>query len=185
MAIINPKSRLKGLRGRIDNVVFRELNGQTVASLRPNPQKHPRTPAQLAEQQRFACAMRRAVELMSDPDKRARYNRLARAPKTPVFNLALSDILRAPDIKPLILEPHASGARITIQVDDVTVDQVSVSVQTSDGAALESGPALRLDHSWCYDLKQPVAAGVFYRVAVTARDFPGNESTRVEMLAQT
>ena len=57
--ILNPI--FNSFRGRLGDVVFRQMYGKTVMYARPKPSPHPPTPAQLEQRARFLAAARARV----------------------------------------------------------------------------------------------------------------------------
>jgi hypothetical protein len=184
MALVNPNSPSFALRGRYGNLVYRHRRGRTYVSYRPNPQEGPRSPKQVDQQNRFADAMRRVREMMAQPETKARYKKIGDREDRPAFTLALADLLRKPTIGAFSLETEAEGDSITFSIDEITVEQVDVAVHSNDGVALETGRARRVGKLWWYPLAQRIPDGETRRVTVTARDFPGNVSTRVALVPE-
>jgi hypothetical protein len=58
MAIIHNNAAFNSIRGRVGDLVFRTYNGKTIVSRRPQRSTKPPTPAQLANQARFAALAR-------------------------------------------------------------------------------------------------------------------------------
>ena len=72
MAIVILDPNFASIRGRLGDVVFRQVRGKTVMYARPKPSQHPSTPAQLEQRTRFLAAARAraaARRLESDQPK--------------------------------------------------------------------------------------------------------------------
>jgi hypothetical protein len=159
------------------NLVFRQRNGRTFVSYRPNPPKK-RSPEQLAQQKRFKIGMKRVREILADPVARARYVKIARGEEKPVFTVALADVVKVPKITTVSLDHGGDGDSIAIAAEDITLEQVDVTLWSEDGAVLETGPAKQIGKLWWYDLREALPQGENRKVTVTARDLPGNIGKR-------
>ena len=79
------------LRGKIGNLVFRQLYGKTVVSQVPDFSRRKLSAAQRAQCQRFARAVRQAQIALRDPQRRAAYQSQARRHQRPLIAQAVQD----------------------------------------------------------------------------------------------
>jgi hypothetical protein len=187
MAIVNPNSELHALTGRVSSLVIRHVGAKTIASCRPNPTDRPPTVAQITHRVRFRNAMDTAKRLVGAAESRARYEAIFRAQGgASVFMLAFQDAMRKPEIRLIALDTALGpqGDVIRIEVADITVASVEVTVRSPDGQKLEKGLATQDGQFWRYQLSQPVPVGESRSVEVTARDVPGNASTLVAVVSR-
>jgi hypothetical protein len=127
--------------------------------------------------------MKRVREMLADPVARDRYQKIALGEEKPVFTVAFADIVGVPKISTVSLEHGADGDLIAIAAKDITLEQVDVTVRSSNGAILETGPAKQIGKLWWYKLGVALPAGEIRKVTVTARDLPGNIGTRESTIA--
>ena len=67
MAKVNPGAAVSQLRGKVGNLVFRQLYGQTIATTRPNREDVEPSSDQLDRQERFRRAQEYAHSVLKDP----------------------------------------------------------------------------------------------------------------------
>ena len=165
-----------GLRGRLDNLVFRQRADQTVVAPRPKASSRASTPAQVAARERFTRAAAYGRSVVADPALRALY-----VPETgkqgTSYLAAITDALRAPVIDALETTGlrGAIGDPIVIRArDDHAVTAVRVVVKDAAGVVLEQGPASAAEGAWRYVATRGVTAGSSVTVTATATDRPGN-----------
>jgi hypothetical protein len=90
MSIATNESLLKGTRGKIGNLISRSVNGKTVISRAPEPDR-PQTEAQINNQNQFREASAFAQAAMGDPGIKAYFQREAEKRKLPnAYTAALS-----------------------------------------------------------------------------------------------
>lgn len=82
---------LEGLRGKMGNVVFRQLYGKTVVSRVPDFSRRKLSAAQKAHLRQFKAAALQAQAALKDPKRRAAYQAKARRQKRPLIAVAISD----------------------------------------------------------------------------------------------
>ena len=173
---------VKALRGRIGNLIFRQLpDGTTVVTEAP-PKKNSRqkkrawnkrSPAQKAHNSRFGKASAYAKVAQVNPV----YQELAAVtPMWTAYNFALSDWSHAPEIQSI----EQKEGRIRVQAtDDVRVARVRVSVLDAEGKIVETGEATRKKGNW-WELPSQAQGGM---IVAEAWDLPGNVA-RQEFLPQ-
>jgi len=165
-----------GLRGRLDNLVFRQRADQTVVAPRPKVSGRIGTPAQVAARERFTRAAAYGRSVAADPALRAFY---APGPgeQGNSYLAAITDALRAPVVDAVETAAFrgAVGDSILVRArDDHAVTGVTVAVQDAAGVVLEQGTASAADGAWRYVATRSVAAGSTVTVTATATDRPGN-----------
>jgi hypothetical protein len=142
---------IQSFRGRIGNLIFRQLpDGTTVVSEAP-PEKTrrqkkranlKRSPAQKAHNSRFREAVAYAKASQSHPV----YVALAEAaPMNTAYNFALKDWLHAPEIHCM---ERRDGHIVVKATDNVMVSQVRVTVFDEAGKPLESVDGIRGEGNW-------------------------------------
>lgn len=180
MAKVTLNSALQGIRGRIDNWVYRRFGDRMVIARRPAFTAGP-TPGQLAVREKFREAAAYARNALADPVSQALYKNAAKSRGTPVFALAMADYLNPPEVRAI----EASGYRgrvgdliLVSAIDDLGVVSVSVAIRTAAGVILEEGPAALVGGIWTYAATTPVVAGETVTVEATAKDHPGHSGSK-------
>ena len=182
MAKFELPAGIEGLRGRVGNLIFRQVNGRTVASRAPRFRRKRPSAAQLAHQSRFLGATCYARAVAHDPARAARYAAYARQGDLTIYNVAVRDCLHAPEIISIRLDDYAgrAGDRIEIDaMDDTEVTAVTVVLRDRAGRIAEQGPA-------------ELNGGLYWRYTATgdvpqwgtARDLAGNETTQTRYVEQ-
>ena len=90
MAKVKLNSMFDGLRGRMGDMVFRVLYGETVASRLQDFSGRVSSADQQVQIGRFKTAVPRAKELLADPQRRAECEALAAHLHKPLMALAIS-----------------------------------------------------------------------------------------------
>lgn len=170
---------IKGLRGRIGNLIFRQLpDGTTLMTQAPakknrrqkKPAKLKRSPAQKSHNSRFeeaAAYAKRAAKTQPV------YAELAAiTPMKTAYNFALKDWFSGPEIHHI----ERRKRRIRVQVtDNVMVAKVQVTLLDEGGNVLERGEAVRGKRDWWE--YAPQAEGK--TLLAEAWDLPGNVTKSV------
>ena len=120
------------------------------------------------------------MQLSFGNDSKERHALMRRAPAgKSVYQVALADFLKAPDIKEVDVSKYNGQIGSTIRVratDDFMVSQVWVAICIKDGNILEQGEAQRLANGvdWLYTatVNNTIMAG--NKIVVRASDLPGN-----------
>jgi hypothetical protein len=167
---------VKGLRGQIGNLIFRQLPDESTVMSQGRPKmnsrqkkraKQKRSAAQKAHNSRFQEAVHYArAAARTEPV----YAELAAlTPMWTAYNHALHDWFHAPEIGCLTLHPE--GGRIWVDAsDDVRVTKVQVTVLDDESRVLETGNAVQGEDGWWQFA--PRAQGK--TVIAEAWDLPGN-----------
>jgi hypothetical protein len=167
-------------RGAMKDMLFRQQNGKTFVSVKPDLSNVEPTPAQAAHRERFSEAVAYGKTVMADTDLRALYEQAAKEKGTPVFALTVADFLNAPSIKEVDLSAYKGQANDIIKIkatDDFSVASVHVALvnpQNNDpienGFAIETAPGSGL---WIYTVTVTMPGGSDVRINVVATDRPG------------
>lgn len=94
MAKVILSAGLEKLSGKMGNVVYRQLYGQTVAGAVPDFSGRKLTAAQKAHLQKVGASAKQASVLLKDPKKRAFYAALAKQERKPLVSVAIRDCYR-------------------------------------------------------------------------------------------
>ena len=95
MAKVRMHQMFLGLRGRLGNVVYRLLNGETVAGKVPDFSHRRLSADQRKQINRFATAVPQAKRLLADPVQRAVCDAESRASRRPIMAVAISKVMMA------------------------------------------------------------------------------------------
>ena len=99
MAKVNLPPWIKGIKGRLGDVVFRQSpSGETIISKAPDMSAVVWSPAQEGHRQRFKAAIAYANAAMADPDVRAVYEKQAAEKNKRPFQMAVSDYFKGVDL---------------------------------------------------------------------------------------
>jgi hypothetical protein len=163
------------ISGKLDDLVFREQNGQTVAvPFSPRPDNP--SPAQLDGRDRFKEAQAYAKRVLSDPLKRERYRTLAAARKCPPNALLISNFLNPPVLDHLELTDFQGRLNDPIRVlasDGIEVTAVTITVRRADGTVIESGSAARDHDVWVYRCSTSAVGEGLVQIEVAAQNRAG------------
>lgn len=179
MAKLTDQSLLKGMRGRVGDIVVRKIGGRLFVSLRPaRPGKRDKrkpTPAQVAHRKRFQAASRYAEKVQCDATLHAFYAPFAKARGLRVRAVALSDFFHPPKVESIDLRRYRgrAGDPIVIRArDEFGVVRVNVLLRDATGAVLEQGEAQLRARRWLYQATQSLAAGQSITIEALAYDRP-------------
>ena len=164
---------IANFRGRIGNLIFRQLpDGTTVVSQaqpketgrRKKRAKEKRSPRQKAHNERFADASHYARMEQTHPV----YVELAAASlMSNAYNFALKDWFKPPVIHRV---ERQAGAILVQATDNVTVARVRVTILDGEGKALEKGEAVRRQGDWWQFAPKAEGASIL----AEAWDLPGH-----------
>lgn len=185
MARVTGNSLLRGVSGKIGNLVVRQVGQQTIVSAAEAPgPRAPRSPKQQAQLERMYRAQLYAKAQIRDPDAKALYATGIDARRTSAYTVAVADYLNAPVIGRVELGSYHGRPGNVLRIwatDDFAVTSVQARILTADGTELEAGPTiLQPDASWHYLLQLPHPANTPLTLHLEAYDRPGN----VTQLAQ-
>ena len=172
------------IHGRMDNVVYRSVDGETVLARRPRKTDKLPSQNQLGIRAKFREAIKYAKATMDDPDRLQPYLDYAEQhgiPKRLLFGLIARDWWRPPEfgeIDATRYQRHPGGEiRVTVN-DDVHVMSVAVKLKRqSDNVVLEQGPATYVGPHWRYVATTEAPAGIPLVVEASATDRADHTST--------
>jgi hypothetical protein len=184
MAKIRLTGPVVGISGSMDEMVFVDRDGQTIAYMKKKKKKGEKSEAELRRDDRWAVAQAYAKSVQADPVKWELYETVAKEKKISPFILAENDYRNAPSFRPLDLQMYRGrvGDPITILAkDDVGLVSVEVKIEKGDGTDVESGVAVesgvRTD-IWVYTATQAIPEGTDIFIEVVGWDHTGH---RVKM----
>jgi hypothetical protein len=170
-----------GLSGKIDMLIFRQLNGETVVSTVPKKRKK-QSKLQKQHNKRFQQASIYAKLATADPDTKDLYADEAKKRKgMTAYSVAVADFFNAPDINTVDLSKYTGVAGDEIQIiasDDFAVKSVHVQIDNTDGTAVEEGEAVNITGNiWKYTASTNNESLDGCKIIVTAYDMPRNATT--------
>jgi hypothetical protein len=186
MAKVKLNPVMEQVRGKIGDLVFRRYEDRIVVARRPNRDGLVPTTGQTDHRERFRQAAAYAQGAFADPTQKALYDAAGKARRKPAFALAVGDYLNPPVIDPLDLTHYTGQVGQTIIVrarDDFAVTAVNVTIKDNTGAVIEQGPASLELGVWRYVATDVLPTERPVSIEATATDRPGNQTTRVHVLA--
>jgi hypothetical protein len=170
-----------GARGRVGNlVIFKNFgNGKTIISKIPRKKDNPTYSVdQQVAKERFKEGVLYAKGAASDPILSAFYKPFTK-PGTSVYNMALADFCRPPEIKSIDTQQYQGnvGDLITIKaIDSFKVVEVLVIISKPDGTLIETGMAVQATNSlnWIYTATVANSPTASTLIKAKATDMPGN-----------
>ncbi len=184
MARVRKNLLLNGLSGKVGSLVFRQVASETIVSARPAKRSKAarRSAREQARAARFTAAMAYGRQVLRDPAARALYARgITVGRKVSAYHVALSDYLRAPEIKALDLTAYRGREGDLLRVratDNFEVCAVRLRLLTAGGEVLERGAAQVQGGDWWHYVAQTRQAGDAELVwVVEAHDRAGNVTT--------
>ena len=172
------------IHGRMDNVVYRSVDGETVLARRPRKTGLPPTDTQLGIRAKFREAAKYAKATLADPVRKQPYVDYAQAhgiSNRRLFGLIVRDWWLPPvfgEIDATRYQRQAGGEiRVTVN-DDVQVMSVTVKLKRqSDNVVLEQGAATYVGPHWRYVATTEAPADIPLVVEASATDRAENTST--------
>jgi hypothetical protein len=164
---------IKGLRGRIGNLIFKQLpDGTTLmtqAPARKNSRQRKRAKLKRSvAQNEHNSRFREAIFYAKASQTHTVYTELAGVtPMKTAYNFALSDWFNAPEIH--CIERKKGHIRVQAS-DNVMVTRVQVTLLDEAGSVLEKGEAVRGKRNWWEYAPQTEGNTII----VEAWDLPGN-----------
>ena len=178
----------KGMAGMVgDTIVFRQRAGKTIVSAAPKPTNKPSTEQQVQHRQKFQQAIIYGKKTLQNEATKAAYQAVAKEGES-AFNVAVADMLHAPDIDTIDLSGYHGnpGDKILVKAtDDFNITQVQVSIVNADGSVLESGDAEIGEDgiTWTYSATGTNADLSGDKIVVKVSDLPGNLSQLDQVIA--
>ena len=180
MAKMKDNNATHGIRGKVNQLVYSQRNGETVVS-KPPIRTAPYSQAQQNITSIFKQAVLYARAILQDAAIKLAYSKKAKGGQS-AFNLAIADYFKPPVIVSVDLGQLANqiGSKIRALVtDNFRVGSVKVKIEKSNGALLEEGDAVLQPDSlnWQYTTTTANANTAGNKVSITASDLPGNSIT--------
>jgi hypothetical protein len=180
MAIVRKNNFLKGARGLVgDNMVFKSWNGKTYLFSKAQPAKK-QSQKQKENRSRFKEATLFAKSMMSDPQKKAEYKRIAKRLKLPnAYTAAITEYMRRPEIKHIDIARNISGGRQEVKADvrkkDFDIESVEISIFEKGEKLVEHGKMTKGGIiSWKYYTNLNIYDRQDLQVLIRATDKTGN-----------
>ena len=176
-----------GLSGKLgEMLVFRQLNGKTIVASTPRKTRE-QTEKQKQHQERFLQASHYAMAALKDAATKQAYAAAAESGQT-AYNIALADMMRAPEIQAVNLAGYSGkpGDIVTVKAtDDFRVTQVTVEIQRADGSLVEKGNAVLSETGieWQYKALTDNNVTQGCKVIARAMDLPGNVTESEQLVA--
>lgn len=170
-----------GLSGKIgDMLVFSQRNGQTIVGKVPKERTQPLSAKQQAQKKRFQEAILYGKAVMKDAALKEAYAAKAdHAKGISSYNVALADLLHAPDINEIDLSQYTGKKNEIISIsvsDDFGVEKVTVKIENTDGTLVEEGEAANKTTHWEYKTTTTNNDLADDKITVRAYDKPNNQS---------
>jgi len=180
---------MHGARGKVGNlVVFKNFgNGKTIISKVPRKRDNPvYSQTQELAKERFREGVIYAKGAVQDPILSAFYKPYSK-PGLSVYNLALADFCKPPQIKTINVGSYQGNIddRITIRaIDNFKVTGLKVVISKPDGVLIETGMATQTPNGvdWLYTATVNNEDVVNCTIKVLATDTPGNVSELVQVI---
>lgn len=183
MAKLKLNSALKGIKGGIDDWVYRTVRGRIVISRRRGPSIGPISAAQEAVRERFRLAADYGRAGIQDPAMKVIYEPVAKERGISLYSAMMTDYLTPPTVNVVDLTGYHGLVGDVVKVrasDDVGVTKVSVAINGADGTLLETGDAVLVFGSWIYAATTQRVSGIPVTITATAGDRPGNVGRKSE-----
>ena len=180
MAKVKFSPSLAEVQGKIDQWVYRRLNGQALVAPYQKREDNP-SPAQAAHRQRFRDAQAYAQSVLADPLKCLAYRKLAAARGCPPNAILVSNFFTPPVIEEVDLSAYhgqVGGMIRACATDDIEVVSVTVAVRAADAAMLETGTATKDHDLWVYRSTTAIADTESVTIEVTAQNRAGAKATK-------
>lgn len=175
-----------GLSGKVgDIIVFSQRGGKTIVSKAPK-RKTEFTEKQKEQHEKFQQAVIYAKNVLKNPVSKQMYDEAAAKKKgVNSYNIAIADLLHAPDIQEIDLSAYTGQAGDTIKIkvsDDFQVKAVTVQIQNADGSVVEQGNALLQGAVWVYTATAANTNLSGDKITVRATDNPDNLAEKEQTL---
>src|SRR6056297_2358681 len=120
MARVKLNPIIDQLRGKVGDLVFREVSGNTVLSRTPDLSGVEPTPGQEAQRARFRDAAFYGRVVLADPPARAFYEGVAEGRGKPLFSVIVGDYLNTPEVGAVDTAGYtgAVGDPVLVQASD-------------------------------------------------------------------
>lgn len=166
-----------------ETIVFRRtVHGTVMANAPRKPVKY--HPVQLALQGQFRDGVKYANRAKVHDEARAIYATGITRTNRSVYQVALTDYLKAPEIRRIVTDEYKGRTGDVIYVyasDNFRVSAVSVVITNSVGEEIEQGDAVLsevLRNVWIYTITSDNRSLEAKFITAKARDIPGNVAMR-------
>jgi hypothetical protein len=181
MARVTKKSLLKGLSGKIGNLVIRQVGEETVVSAAERGPRAPRSPRQQAQLGRMYQAQLYGSAQHRDAEAKALYATRIDSDRTSARSVAIADYMHSPEIQAVDRRGYQGRLGDQLQVeatDDFAVTAVAIRIEGPAGEVLIQGPArLQASGNWVFTAGLGHALPPGSMLYVEAFDRPGNVTT--------
>jgi DUF917 family protein len=182
MAISFKNVITKMYSGRVGDIVLRNYGGKSVMAKRPDCSKVVKSPAQLANQNKFAKAVTYSKAVKNDPQLSENYSEKKKKTKyKDVYHAAMSDCLTKPKVKKVDLATYGGQTGNVIRIsawDKFRVQTVNVMILNNKGQLIEKGPAVARmytgNREWDYIATTENVDYKSCKILVRVNDRPGN-----------
>lgn len=187
MAIVSEGSIYHGLSGKMGNVVFRQVNGKTIACAAPvRSSRKSGTASQKKNEKAFLKNVAYAKKIMQMPHLKKQYAEAAGSSQT-AYNRAFSDAAHPPcvhDIEFFEVTPEGNTIISISAEDDFRVDKVLVSIFSAGQELMEEGNAVIDDWGmrWRYETAIPFPELTGCTIKAVAIDLPGNKGVLIKKI---
>ncbi|MBT1704766.1 hypothetical protein [Chryseosolibacter indicus] len=170
-----------------DIVVYRRVRGKLIMC-KPPKKRDVLTPSQEERKERFLEAVAYAKAQLANETSKAEYTSGITPRLTSAYLVALTDYLRAPEIKDLDVSQYngAIGDVLEMKVsDDFKVVSVQVEIRDAAKALIERGDAVLREASnskWSYTTTKPNVALVGTTITIRAKDKADNTTVLEKVL---
>jgi hypothetical protein len=161
--------------GALGRVILRRW-GDKMIFARPPSVKPKATPARLRQRQRFVEASAYSKGLFNVPARLAPYEAIAEAKQQPLYSVVMTEFLRDPVIKAVVIDDYHGQVGDTLVVRtrmDLPLAKVTLALGGADDAEIETGEAAGRAGEWSYTASRPVPAGTTLALRVTVLDTDG------------
>ncbi|MGA3014623.1 MAG: hypothetical protein ABSD71_11405 [Bacteroidales bacterium] len=168
--------------GRVGDIFLRNYGGKSVMAKRPDCSKVIKSPAQLANQAKFAKAVIYSKAVKSDPQRSEDYSEKKKKNKyKDVYHAAMSDCLTKPKVQKVDLSTYRGQPGNVIRIrawDKFRVETVNVIILSNKGQLIEKGTAVAKifsgNREWDYTATVENLDYKSCRILVRVKDRPGN-----------
>ena len=168
--------------GRVGDIVLRNYGGKSVMAKRPDCSKVVKSPAQLANQNKFAKAVHYSKAVKNDPQRSEDYSEKKKKNKyKDVYHAAMSDCMTKPKVQKVDLVSYRGQTGNVIRIrawDKFRVETVNVMILNNKGQLIEKGTAVAKifsgNREWDYTATVENVDYKSCRILVRVKDRPGN-----------
>lgn len=176
----------KGFSGKFgDDLVFRQVDNQTIFTRRPSVSAAP-TARQSEVRSRFTEASLFASAAIDNPQASLDYKLMAELQGLKsTYIAAVTDYLTPPEIGSVYTGAYKGQAGDLISIKPkiaYKITDIDVSIVGADGVAIESGKAVSNELKWRYTATTVNPAVTGSKIMLVARDRQGKESTFEQLL---